>query len=226
MKCSVVGIAAVTIALGAAMEPAWARVAEQKLYLNGKVASTNIIVQNGVAYVPIKDIAAALDMSAEKRADGYALVKAGGANQVEGVQGKIGDELFNGLYRVKVVKVTRQESYTRQFSKGDAVTAPNGQEVVAVVLKLKNGTKQSQLIDLVYPGSNTGLTDSNGQSYGPVTGLASDTPSRAATLLPGAAVDSALVFFVPKGIAFKDLVFQMGNNPSGPAFRISLKDSQ
>src|SRR5262245_15643874 len=105
---------------------------EQRLYVNGKIASSNVITQNGVAYVPIKDVAAALNLTAEKRPDGYALVHAGGANQVEGLQGKVGDELFNGLYRLKVVRVVRAEKYDRKFSKGDAVTAPDGKEVVAV----------------------------------------------------------------------------------------------
>jgi len=203
----------------------WARLAEQKLYINGKVASAGVIVSNGIAYVPVKDVALALEMTAEKRPDGYALVRAGGANQVQGLTGKIGDDLFNGMYRVKVIRVIRKDRYERQFAKGDPVSAPDGKEVVAVVMRLKNGTKEARLIDLVYPGSNTGLTDGDEHSYGPITGLASDTPERAANLLPGAAVDTALVFFVPKGVVLMALVFEVGVAVHGPAFRVSLKDT-
>jgi hypothetical protein len=202
---------------------AWAWRGEMRLYLNGKVVSTNVLVSNGVAYVPIKDVAAALDMAAEKRPDGFALAKAGGANQVEGLQGKVGDDLFNGMYRLKVTRVTRKESYTRQYSKGDVISAPDGKEVLTVFIRIKNGTKKTQTIDLVFPGSNTGVTDAGEHSIGPITGLASDTPSRAADLLPGAAVDTALIFFVPKGAVLKDLVFEVGVYAHGPAFRVSLK---
>jgi hypothetical protein len=216
------GIAFGILVVGTA---AWAWRGEMRLYLNGKVVSTNVLVNNGVAYVPIKDVAAALDMTAEKRSDGYALSKSGGATQVEGMQGKVGDDLFNGMYRLKVTRVTRQAAYTRQYSKGDAITAPDGKEVVAIFIRLKNGTKKAQTIDLVFPGSNTAVTDTDEHSFGPITGLACDTPSRAADLLPGAAVDTVLIFWVPKGAVLKDLVFEVGVYAHGPAFRVSLKDA-
>ncbi len=214
----------VAAVVGASAALGLSRFAEQKLYFNGKIASTGVIVTNGIAYVPIRDVAAALDMTSVKRPDGYALVKAGGANQVQGLAGKIGDDLFNGMYRLKVIRMIRKDRYERQFAKGDPVSAPEGKEVVAVVMRIKNGTKQTQLIDLVFPGSHTGLTDADEHSYGPITGLASDAPERAASLLPGAAVDTAVVFFVPKGVVLKDLVFEVGVYAHGPAFRVSLKD--
>jgi len=73
--------------------------------------STNVLVNNGVAYVPIRMWLQRLDMAVEKRPDGLGTCKAGGANQVEGLQGKVGDDLFNGG-TLAGEPVTRQDTYT------------------------------------------------------------------------------------------------------------------
>src|SRR5262249_2492007 len=112
-----------------------------------------------------------LDMTIEKRPDGYALVHAGGANQIEGLNGKIGDDLFNGRYRFKVVKMLRGSKYTKQFSGGhEMLDATAGKEFVALICRLKNGTKETQTIDLM-PGKNTALTDEDEHSFSPIDGL-------------------------------------------------------
>src|SRR2546423_1385136 len=100
---------------------AGARWFEQKLYLNGKIASTDILMHNGVAYVPIRDVAAALSMNLQKRPDGYAIGASGGANQVGGINGRVGDDLFNGEVRLKVIDVVRSSAYKRRFSRGEDI---------------------------------------------------------------------------------------------------------
>jgi len=215
----------VAVSLSAAAALGWAGWAGAKLYYNGKVASTDVIMKDGVAYVPIRDIAAALSLSLQPRADGYTLIKTGGANQVEGLQGKIGDDLFNGAFRLKVVRVVRGDHYQRQFSKGDDLVGPNGDDIVAVILHLKNGMKQAKTVDLM-PGGNTAITDENEHSYGAFTGGYMDIPERAPTLVPGAATDYALTFHVPKNAVLKDLIFSPKSlvYDGGPDFRISLKE--
>lgn len=211
--------------LSASAALAWIGAESNRLYINNRVASNDVIVRNGAAYVPVRDVAAALDMSVEKRADGFALVRAGGANQLEGLRGKIGDDLFNGRYRFKVIKVVRGRVYTKQFSGHDDVEAHAGKEMVAVVCRLKNGTNQTQTVDLM-PGKNTALTDEDSHSFLPFTGLANDPPERAPKLLPGAATDFAIVFEVPEPAVLKDLVFSVQDfsNKPGQDFRVSLKE--
>jgi len=85
-----------------------------KLYLNGNAISSGILERDGTAYVPLKDVATAFHLSVSKTAHGYELADSGGANQVEGVTGKIGDVLFNGYVRFQVLKVVRVKSWPRQ----------------------------------------------------------------------------------------------------------------
>ena len=87
--------------LASAAAMAWAAGVGTKLYVNGKVASADVIMKDGRAYVPVKDVAAALGMTVVSRSDGFELTREGGANQVRGVDGKIGDDLFNGSFRIQ-----------------------------------------------------------------------------------------------------------------------------
>lgn len=151
----------------------------------------------------------------------------GGANQVEGLNGKVGEVLFNGYFRFQVNEVIRAKEYTNRFS-GDnqKVTAyPEGNELIVLICRLKNGTKEKLTVFL--PGGDfMALTDDQGRSYGPRTGLSIDCPSRGADLLPGAAVDFALTYDVGAGTKIKDLVY--GVYSTGPVasrekkFRINL----
>lgn len=218
-----IALAALVLTASAGIALARGRYAEQKLYLSGKVASSNVIMQNGAAYVPIKDVAAALDMTIEKRPDGFALTRSGGANQAEGMQGKVGDDLFNGQVRLKVSEVFRGSSYKRRFSKGDDIVAPDGQDIVAVVMRFKNGTMKSQFPN-VTGKQPTGLTDENEHAFEPRS--FPDGTGRNVELLPGAATDFALIFTVPKGAALKDLVYTVDCGILKPStFRVSLKDA-
>src|SRR5436189_1690352 len=72
-----------------------------KLILNGKVASTDVRMINGRPYVPLADIARATGQVLVKKGSGYEIIAQGGANQVEGLHGKIGDTLFDGKWRLK-----------------------------------------------------------------------------------------------------------------------------
>src|SRR6187551_156373 len=78
-----------------------------RLILNGKVASTRVRMINGAPYAPLADIARATGQTLVKRGGGYEIIAAGGANQVEGLRGKVGDTLFDGKWRLKVTDVQR-----------------------------------------------------------------------------------------------------------------------
>lgn len=211
-------LALISAALGLALQGS-------NLYINGALASKGVIERNGVTYVPVKDFAAALKLSVQKTARGYELVDAGGANQVEGLTGKIGDVLWNGFARFTVLKVTRAKSYTYEFSPNKTEVRPSGpgKDLVVVQVRIKNGLKSTVLCSL-RGGADTALADTGGHSYEP-WGI--DAESNGPNLLPGAAVDFVLVFDVPESAQAKDLVYQLTFYSSTPGadkkrFRVSL----
>jgi len=221
MRRKVLGI---TVLLIACTALGWARLAGMKLYMNGRIVSTAVITSNGVAYVPVKDMAAAMEMTAENRADGFALVRAGGATQVQGSSGKIGNDLFNGFYKFKVVKVERGLKYMPQFNgTKEPFVAREGFEYAAVICRLKNGKKTPVLLS-PFGRSKTALTDEEEHAYETLTGLVNDAPGRGVSLLPGAASDFALLFQVPANAVLKDLVYEVDDvTVANRTFRISLK---
>lgn len=198
----------------------------QQVRIEGKVATNDVITRNGKTYVPISDVAKALGMTVVKTGSGWDLVRAGGANMVQGLRGKVGEELFNGKYRFTVVKITRTPSYTPQFAKlgFDLTPASAENEIVAIHCRLKNGTKEAVTFDILM-GKNTALTDDKEQSYAAYNGGSVDMVARAPRVIPGAAADFALTFEVPKTAELKDLVFTVNDLTAkdSPDFRVSLK---
>ena len=94
-----------------------------RLILNGKVASTDVRMINGRPYAPLADIARATGQVLVKKGSGYEIIAQGGANQVEGLHGKVGDTLFDGKWRFKVVDVQRG---VKSESRRSSVRTPTG----------------------------------------------------------------------------------------------------
>ncbi len=207
---------------------AWNR-QSSNLYISGNLASSGVFMHNGVVCVPIHDIAAALKLTVQKTGRGIELADAGGANQATGIAGKVGDVLWNGYVRLQVVKVIRGKTYTNQFSGGNEAITPDkpNDDLVVLVCKMSNGLKNNVTIE--YPGGDTAITDTQGQSYSPKLGLSADIASRGQDLLPGASFGFALTFEVPASAEVGDLVYQVSMAGSGTngsekkKFRISLK---
>ena len=200
-----------------------------RLIVGGKTASTNIRMIDGRPYVPLADMARAKNGTVFKRTggayeitlsgdtkpktDGTAV--AGGANEVHGTQGKIGQTLFNGKWRFSVLSVDRAASYDSQFLPDKRTFTPTGdtEELVIVRCRMKNGQKDTRMAMLspIHP-HHTGLADNEGQSYAPIhydkRGGSTDEGPK---LLPGAQTEFAILFSVPKGTALKDLVFSIQN---------------
>jgi hypothetical protein len=206
-----------------------------RLFVGGKTASTDIRIIGGRPYVPLADMAKAMNGTAVKhKGGGYEITLGsvdtttpeagskpggaavvGGANEVRGTQGKIGQVLFNGKWRFSVLSVARAASYDSQFlaDKHTFVPAGDTEELVIVRCRMKNGQKDTQMAMLsqVHP-HHTGLADNQGQSYAPMDydkrGGSSDEGPK---LLPGAQTEFAILFSVPKGTVLKDLVFSIQN---------------
>ena len=217
-----------------------------QLFVGGKTASTDIRIIDGRPYVPLSDMAKAMKGSAVKhKGGGYEItlpsvdtttpeagaVVAGGANEVKGTQGKIGQVLFNGKWRFSVLSIDHAASYDSKFLPDKQTFAPAGdtEELVIVHCRMKNGQKDTQMAMLspVHP-HHTGLADDQGQSYAPMgydkRGGSSDEGPK---LLPGAQTEFAILFSVPKKTVLKDLVFSIQNayedTPEGGTdVRISL----
>ena len=204
----------------------WAAQAKPKLFVNGVAASSDVFVRNNVVYAPIRDIAKAMDMVVVKRPDGYEIKRAGGANPIEGVRGKVGDTLFDGNFQFKVVEVVRGPSYKKRFDPSGGEVTPMGpnDEVLAIICRIKNATKKT--VAMLFPGGqNTNVTDMEEHSFLPFSGLAVDLRSRGENMLPGSAVDFALTFSIPKTAVLKDLVYQIqvAESLKQTDFRVSLK---
>lgn len=200
--------------------------AKPKLFVEGKLASTDVVIKNGQAYGRLGDIAKAMGMVVVKRAEGFELKRAGGANPIEGITGKIGDTLFDGNFQFKVLEVVRAQTYQKRFDGGGGTVEPlsPSDDVLAVICRVKNGMKKT--VTLLFPGGqNTTVTDMEEHSFGPFTGLAVDLRARGENMVPGSAVDFALTFSIPKSAVLKDLLWQIDlpENVKKTTFRVSLK---
>jgi hypothetical protein len=190
-----------------------------QLFIHGAVASNNVRIIDGRAYVPVVDVAKALGMTVQKRTEGLELVVPGGAGQIEGkMQGKIGDVLFTGKWRFQVLSVEEAGSkYLERYYQEKRTIKANGDEDTLIVIncRLKNGmqTTVQPLLTERLPG-NTALTDDQEHAYQPIDYDARQETNKinsyaAEAVLPGAAVDFALVFSVPKGTTPKSLVYSV-----------------
>ncbi len=211
--------------------------AQTKLNIGGKTVPTNAKKIGGKTYVAIDDVAKALGMKASVSGSTISIKNAGGAYQVANkLKGNIGEDLFSGRWGFKVVSVERgpvyKGRYTNKYNRDLEYDSAEGEEVVAIQCRLKNGTKVKTNFAFAVRdyGENTALTDQDAQSFAPVGyDVFADEPSPLGkSILPAASANFAIVFKVPKGTVLKDLVFtavvygERGDN-KGTDFRVSLK---
>ena len=207
--------------------------ASARLSVGGQTVSTDIRILGGRPYVPLADMARAMNGTAVHHAGGGYEIKmggvdtttpgdsapaadaAGGASEVHGTRGRVGQMLFTGKWRFEVLGVDRATAYDSKYLPDARNFVPTGdtEELVIVRCRLKNGQKTAQkaMLSPIHP-HNIALTDNEGQSYAPTDfdkrgGSTDEGPN----LLPGAQTDFAVLFSVPKGTALKDLVFSLQN---------------
>ncbi len=194
---------------------AWAA-ANYTLNINGSVVSTAARSINGQMYVPVKDVAKALNMKVSVSGNSIKLLPAGGTYQVANkLQGKLGEELFSGKYGFKVLSVDRTKSYNYRFvnsyQRDEKLEAEGKEELVIVNCRLKNGTSQKDEFAFSARdyGMNTSLTDLDAQSYQPTAYdvMADESAPLGKYALPGASINFSIIFRVPPDTKLKDLVF-------------------
>jgi len=194
--------------------------AGKNLVYHGSVISSEVTVISGRAYVPLSDVAKALGGKTVTRANGYEIVSStgteeanhkepGGANEVRGQNGKIGDWFFNGYWRFKVISMERGEQYEHKYTSFARTNKPDGanDELVVLTCQIKNGHQQTEEPILAVNGlaaQKTALTDDQGQSFPPI-----DFDVRPGNLVQGASKTFAVIFAVPKGTQLKDMIFSI-----------------
>ena len=220
--------------------PAWAA---PNLVLNGKVASTAVKTINGQSYVSLADLAKALDMVVVKNSDGsFEIKRAGGATQVQGLEGKLGDVLFDGKWRFTVTSVSEPESYAVStgaepgagYYAGNlagwntttrTVTPAAGHRLVVLQCRVINAVPQQRRLWIGAGETNTALADAAGESHPAVVHDFEGAPTQSKPLLQGAKLDFNLVFSIPKAAQLKDLVFTLvanGDLENRRSVRVSL----
>ena len=186
----------------------------EQVWINGRVMTADVRSIGGKAYVPLEDVARALGVTVSRKAGGYALVAAGGANQLTGkARGKLGDDIFTGQWRFMVRSVSSDQQYASRYLANKETWKPKSgaDKLVIVTCRLKNGRTEKELVHMTSAfatGWHTALTDEQGHSYEPMSWDAHyDYYNWACYVLPGAAVDFALVFSVPADAKPNGLVF-------------------
>jgi hypothetical protein len=224
LKSSIVIYACVTLLVLNCAPVAYAQ-GGKTLTINGKVVSKDVRIINGRPYAPLADLAKATGQTVVKKGSGYELAAAGGANQVQGLRGKVGDTLFDGKWRFKVTSIQKIPSYKIRWDGGydpgrsgskvefvdeKSFRAAQGYTLVIANCHVRNGQKSTEAFGSFY-GQNTALTDMQGSSY-QVLGFDQEGGMiHTKRLLPGAGQDLAAIFVVPENAQLKDLVFTLTN---------------
>jgi hypothetical protein len=126
---------------------ALAQTTSYQLVINGQTDAAQAIVVDGQTYVPLEalqraGIAATYDGNVLNMTVGNAQT-AGGANQRESLEGCIGQDFFNGIWRVKVLSV-------------DPLVDDNGTAGWGVNIEMKNGSTQTLTVAVDTGISGTG----------------------------------------------------------------------
>lgn len=199
---------------------AWAQTAKTLQY-KGEIVSHDVRVINGQAYIPLADVARLLSANAVRTGGGYELVAssagapAGGANEVKGLHGTVGQMVFTGKWRFEVLSVEHMAEYTTNYQPTNETIKPNGDndELVVITGLVKNAqAKPHEMVITIHALDDTALTDDQGQSYQPIkfdlTGGGFYGPP---SMLPGSSQHFAAIFSIAKGTNLKDLVFSLSS---------------
>jgi hypothetical protein len=230
---AVVKSIAVSLAAGVLAASLQPSLAAQKLVLNGKVASTRVQNAGGQAVVPLADLARAMGMVVVRVAGGYEIRKAGGTYQVQGLNGKIGDVLFDGKWRFQVLRAGAPSSFTMKTNAGPdyaqyhevaefdndsrTMTPKRGYKLIVVQCRVTNAVGQKRALWVAEADVKTAVTDTSGRSYSPVGYDFEGAPIQSQPLLQGAKFDFATLFSVPEDAQIKDLVFTLRTIAKGDA---------
>jgi hypothetical protein len=208
--------------------------AAKSLIINGQVATTDVRTINGRTYAPLADIAKALNMTLVNQPGSIAMVPAGGANQVSGLRGKIGDTLFTGKWKLMPLSLQQVDTYTTKYEGDQETYKPrnDGETLYVLTCRIKNAqTSPMEMVFTQRSCGNTALADDQEHSFGPFGFDAHNEtgPYGGPKMLPGSAAEFAVIFSAPKGTVPKDVILSVISGDDllhtgkGTDFRISVK---
>jgi len=187
---------------------------ETSIKVNGKAVPGTVLMVDGKSYVPVSALKAG---GASVSVNGGVMsidFAAGGANQQAGVEGKVGEWLFNGIWRFRVNTLTKQTDpagWKADVEIRDGTTvngyAPGGTGWQGITLVLDDGTSvpaRSDAPELRDTGLNQGA--GNPQTIYFDTDSASEP-------------DRIILRFDPKGTEGTPLKF----STTDPSFRVHVK---
>ena len=212
------------------------------LIVNGTSNNVSIQMIQGSAYIKLSDVAKAFDMTVQSRGPNrYELIKAGGANQIGSLTGKVSDTIFDGKWRFTVVGYETPSTYTMKTdaepydysgrtsmdSRTRIIVPAKGYSLVVITCRVANGVKERRTLWTAISDDRirTAIADTNGSSHPPVAYDFKGGPTQTDWILPGAQMTFPVVFSVPEGTKLKDLVFTLKNNQGdekGVDVRVSL----
>lgn len=186
--------------------------AGKNLIIAGQVATSDLKVINGRTYVPLADVARALNMTLVDKRTSIEMIPAGGANEVNGLRGKLGDQIFTGKWRFTPVSLDQRDSYTTKYDVSRETINPrnNGETLFILSCRIKNGQKETmEMVFTQRKCGHTALTDDQEHSYAPIAYDAHNEtgPYGGPKMLPGSASEFAIIFSVPIGTNPKDILF-------------------
>ena len=201
----------------------WAIVAPSTVTMDGVTITTRAKVIGGETWIPVADLAKAKNLQITKTALSIDLSVSGGANQVGGTTGKIGQMLNTGRWRFQVnsfklvseYKVKHKTSTDYGVYAGvseydnDVFTAKPEFDLFVASCTLKNARTDSQQFDWNPTDNKTSIADSDGSNH---PWLVYDIPSPAfvsSAILPGSKLDFNVCFAVKKGVKPSELVFML-----------------
>lgn len=135
----------------------------------------------------------------------------GGANQVNAISGKLGDTLWNGVLRFKLVEVREATAADHP----ESVVPTAGQKVMVVTAIIRNGTPSSwgELVSYTLADKDDISFEIPGHFFTPV----------ALNIQQGASVKQTAVFPIDKNYVPVKLIFQCTScGKSFKAFRVTL----
>lgn len=163
----------------------------------------------------------------------------------KGLDGKIGDVISDGRWRLQVVSVQTPESYAMKtdaepydykdlssFDVTKRIFAPKpGYKLFVFQCRVTNAQKSAKRLWVAVSDTanvRTALTDAMGASYTPIGYDFEGGPVQTKLLQPSETLSFAVVFTVPQDVELKTLLFTLaanGQREQSKDARISLADS-
>jgi hypothetical protein len=163
----------------------------------------------------------------------------------KGLEGKIGDVISDGQWRLQVMTVETVESYAmktdaepyeyKDLTKFDLTkrifTSKPGYKLVVFQCLVTNAQKSPKRLWVAVSDSanvRTALTDVGGTSHAPIGYDFEGGPIQTKPLQPGETISFAVIFTVPQDVQLKGLLFTLaanGQREQSKDARISLADT-